>query len=130
MDTDENEDPEDRLEREQLKRSNLRMRRIAFRSGKISIWALGVAFGTFVLLTMWTQISASPDNVTIVVVLIFYASLLLVAPIAAMVDLCLVIRLALRGERGLKVPLLLGLPAALLSLFIAVLVLLFILEYR
>ena len=38
MDSDENEDPEDRLEREQLERSNRRMRRVALLSRRISLY--------------------------------------------------------------------------------------------
>ena len=101
---DENEDPEDLLEREQLERSNRRMRKIAFYSGVISITALGVACLIFALASVSTLVT------------IVFSCVVLVATVASMVDLCLVTLLAWRGEGRLASTWLLGVPGAGISL--------------
>ena len=117
MGTDENEDPEDRLEREQLERSNRRMRRVALKSGKLSILAFGPALISFAVINSHAY-SYYPAPLYYLVTVVFFVSAVGIAPLAAMVDLVLVIRLLLRGERGLMIPLLLALPGVLLSFLV------------
>ena len=121
MPLDENEDPEVLLEHEQFVQSNRRMRKIAAWSGKISLYAVGVAMlSLFLYFYNGGFFFRFPDDPPAKPVAAFFEavggiSLVIVCPLAALVDWCLVIRLAFRGERGLKTLLLMGLPGAFLS---------------
>ena len=117
---EENEDPEDVREREQLERSNLRMRRIALRSGWVSLGALGAAYISFVL-TMFVDDFFPGNPLVTILVVIIGVCLILIAPVASMVDLCLVIRLAWRGQKDLDSTWVLGVPGAVVSFIVMLL---------
>ena len=113
MPLDDNEDPEDRLEREQLERSSRRMRKIAFCSGVISITALGAAFLLFALTSFLAEVYQVPISTLVTII---WSCVVLVAMVASLVDLCLVTLLAWRGEGKLASMWLLGVPGAGVSL--------------
>ena len=118
--SEENEDPEDLLEREQFERSNRRMRKVALLSGRISLYAFGTSFLCAIFLMF---IHYTPGRVfEYQLASVFVAVVCLVLPLSSALDLCLVVRLAWRGEKGLKVALLLGLPGALASVLIGYIV--------
>ena len=114
MENEENEDPEDLLEREQLERSTRRMRAVAAWSGRISLYLLGVGILLFVILLSDFLPYISFSNQRFLSISFF--ACVVIGPLASMVDLCLVICLAARREKGLKGLIFLGLPGALGSL--------------
>ena len=122
MEIDENEDPEDRLERDQRERSNRRMSKIAVVTAHVSFFALVAA----VLLFMAGSIlSGFPIGPTVpgYILVTSVISLVVIAPLASMVTLLLVIRLAWKGERNLETPLVFGVPGAIVALIIVTFVL-------
>ena len=111
---DDNEDPEERAEREKRERDILRMRPLALRAGRISTWSmfsgLSVLFVALVF-ARTPEISWGVPCLMIVGVI----TMIITGPVAALVCMIYVIRLKLLGAKGLLWPVVLALPAAIVS---------------
>ena len=116
METDNNEDPEDQLEREQRKRSILYMQRFATRAGWVSFGAICVAFICFLItISLLPEDERASEPGYVVLICLF-----VVAPLASLIDLLLLMRLASMKAPNLGKPFFLGLPGAILSTVIGV----------
>ena len=120
MEPTNNEDPEDQLEREQRKQSIQVMRRFATKAGWISFGAICVAFICFLItisLLPEDEWASEPGGVVLI-------CLVVVAPLASLIDLFLLMRLVSLRATDLEKPFLLGLPGAILSTLIGMVFLL------
>ena len=127
METDQNEDPEDLLEREQLERSNRWMRDVAIKTGEASLAALlALFFPSIIGIALIISLGGSGESSALVSLIGLFSlgflavCAMLAVSLASMVSLVLVTRLACRGEKGLKNPLFMAIPGALVSLILAV----------
>ena len=114
MPQDENEDPEDLLEREQLEQSNRRLKKIAIRSGWLSFLAYCVGLLVFCFLDAVDLDRYRWENeLNFTVMVAIAVSSILLASLSALIDLGLVLLLYIRGVKGLGKPLALGILGGL-----------------
>ena len=119
---DDNEDPEDRAEREKRERDIFRMRPKAIRAGEVSLWTMFSGVIILMVITVMARVSWLSDAVPCVSITGILA-LVIIGPIAALVDLCFVVRLKFLGARGLAWPVVLAMPGAIVSTLLALAIL-------
>ena len=119
MEVDDNEDPEERDERESRGRAVPRMRRVATWAGWVSLAAFCSGF-IFLVISTILESALSRNHLYSFFVLLVIACLGVIAPFAALLDLGLLVRLRMFGERDLKDSVMPGVPGALLSIAFSV----------
>ena len=116
---EDNEDPEVLAERAKRERDLARLRPKALKAGRISIWVMLSGFLIFVIIIFMDSYNLIGGEMEGCLYWVAIPALVVVGPIAALVDMILVIRLKVLGAKNLGWLIFLALPGIAVSTLLA-----------